>query len=440
MSISIPTTHTTASTERPLRLYSSMADWVLNAAESGLVGSPVQESILALDWFELARDPRATLVKSSHHRQTWRVLLGDGLIFAKVFDTDRGNLLGRLAYALGLGTAQREWRAACAAGRRGVPSVRFLGLGVDRRKRGRAVLLSDGLPDAISLSQAWESGASIRKSAQLLTEAVARLFASAHGRGFVHRDSHPGNILVQPTSDFGWEAKYVDVHGAYLFNKSPSKGPVVRSLAQLDHYFQRNATRSQRWRFLLTYISLCRPVNEGSERREFLRDIASSIARARATHAVALARQRDRRILRNGKYFTTIPLGNGWKGTFVLKLERRHAFPEAGVADRSELDWRTALRPILEHSDIPSNAHGLRLDRLKPLSLGARLRWTITGAPHRKQFIQSHRLRHRDIATELILGCLEHRDPIGLIDQTILIRPTSALHTLSRGQRTNGSN
>ena len=49
--------------------------------------------------------------------------------------------------------------------------------------------------------------------------------------------------------------------------------------------------------------------------------------------------------------------------------------------------------------------------------------WSLAGSLHRKEFIRSHRLRHRDMASELILACLEHRSPVGLIDETILVRP-----------------
>jgi len=69
----------------------------------------------APNWFELDRDPRATLVKSGHRRQTWRVSFNDEVIFAKVFDAKSGDPFNRLACAIGLGAAHREWRASRAA-------------------------------------------------------------------------------------------------------------------------------------------------------------------------------------------------------------------------------------------------------------------------------------------------------------------------------------
>jgi tRNA A-37 threonylcarbamoyl transferase component Bud32 len=399
----------------------------------------------APNWFELDRDPRATLVKSGHHRRTWRVSLNNVVIFAKVFDAQRGYPFSRIAYALGLGAAHREWRASRAAERRGVPAVRCLALGVDRRRRGAAVLLSEGLPNAIPLSQAWEQGASSRSTALSLIEAVARLFASAHNRGFVHRDAHPSNILIQPTADGGWEASYVDLHGAYLFKDTASirHGRAVRSLAQLDHYFQRRASRLQRWRFLQNYVSLRRSFNMSGERRVwcengFSHQLLSSIARARATHAAALARQRDRRIHRNGKYFATIALGNGWKGTFVLQLERRHAFPEPTVPDRSEHDWRNLIQAVFttgarmdsrtsrQRNDDTFAVHGVYVERAGPIGMRAQMLWSLNGSPQRREFVRSHRLRHRDIANELILACLEHRSTVGLIDETFLVRAVSS--------------
>ncbi len=419
MSMSTPTTITSANLSRFVRLRSAKADWLVNGDGQDAIVGPS-----APNWFELDRDPRATLVKSGHQRRTWRVSLNDEVIFAKVFDAKRGDPISRLAYAMGLGAAHREWRASRAAECRGVPAVRCLAMGADRRRGGATVLLSEGMPDANPLSLAWESRASSCSTALPLIEAVARLFATAHNRGFVHRDAHPGNILIQPTGDSVWEARYVDLHGAYLFKDTASTRYVIRSLAQLDHYFQRRATRSQRLRLSQSYVSLRHSFHESDDRRVFLRGLLTSIARARVTHAAALARKRDRRILRNGKYFATIELGNGWKGTFVLQLERRHAFPEEEVPDRSERDWRVGVRPIVDGVDGASIGHGLEMDRSGPVGVWTRLLWSLNGPPQRKEFIQCHRLRHRDIASELILACLEHRSTAGLIDETILVRST----------------
>lgn len=426
MPMSTPTTSASAHHEQPVRLRSAAADWVVNADQQDtLVGQS------APNWFELDRDPRATVVKSGHHRRTWRVSLNDEVIFAKVFNAPRGDPFSRLAYAMGLDAAHREWRASRAAECRDVPAVRCLGLGMDRRQPGAAALLSEGLPDTVPLSQAWERGASSRTTALSLIEAVARLFASSHNRGFVHRDAHPSNILVQPTADGGWEARYVDLHGAYLFKNTASTRCAVRSLAQLDHYFQRRATRSQRWRFLRSYVSLRCSFHVSGERRVwcengFSHQLLSSIDRARATHAAALARQRDRRIHRNGKYFATITLGDGWKGTFVLQLERRHAFPEPTVPDRSEHDWRNLLQAVFMSDGWQRNGdafavHGVYVERARPIGARARIFWSLTRSPQRKEFLRSHRLRHRDVPASLILACLEHRSTAGLIDETILL-------------------
>lgn len=375
----------------------------------------------APNWFELEGDSRATLVKSGHHRQTWRVNLGEEVVFAKLFDFACGGAFKRFVFSLGLSPAHREWRALLAAERRGVPAIRGLGIGVDLQYR--IVLLSAGLSKAVPLSQAWESASSNRASALSLIDAVARLFASAHNRGFVHRDGHPSNILVEPSSDSGWLARFADVHGAKLFRDTASARDMIRSLAQLDHYFHRRATRSQRLRFLRTYLPLRQSVNRRGNRRAFFREMLTALGQARKTHAAALARQRDRRIHRNGKYFTTMTLGNGSKGTFVLQLERRHAFPESGVPDRTEREWRDILQPMAGGSAGVLTTAGLHADCSKPDGLWTQLLWSIVGTSQRREFIRSHRLRHRDVRSELILGYLEHRGPGGLIDETILLRP-----------------
>ena len=423
MSISTPTFFASTHYDRLRRVHFANVDWLVNGNRQDMLIGPS-----APNWFELDREPRATLVKSGHHRQTWRVRLNNEVIFAKVFDAQSGGPFSRFGYFIGLGQAHREWRASRVAEYRGVPAVRCRALGADRRRPGAAVLLTEGLPDAVPLSQVWESVASGRATALTLIASVARLFASAHNRGFVHRDAHPSNILIQPTADGGWEASYVDLHGAHLFGKTASTRHVVRSLAQLDHYFQRRATRSQRLRFLQSYVSLRQSFSVKGERRALYRELLTAIARARATHAAVLAKQRDRRIHRNGKYFATIALGEGWKGTFVLQLERRHAFPEPAVADRSEHDWRNLLQAVFmsngwRRNDDVLEVHGVCVERARPIGIRTRMFWTLLRSPQRKEFIRSHRLRHRDIADELLLACLEHRSATGLIDETVLVRP-----------------
>jgi hypothetical protein len=141
-----------------------------------------------------------------------------------------------------------------------------------------------------------------------------------------------------------------------------------------------------------------------------------------------LARGRDRRIRRLGKYFATMSLGGGWRATCALALERRHVFPEPDQPDRTIAEWKAALGPILAAVDTgtplgpPAAGDGFRIEMERPSGLLTRLRWTLGGSPHSRAFADCHRQRHRDHATGLVLGYAEHRKR-GLIDATLLLLP-----------------
>ncbi len=406
------------------------------------------------DWFSLEDDPRAVRIKVGHARATWRVTIDDRTVFAKVIH--QAGFVARLwrgafghapSLALraftGVATsAEREWYASREAQRRGVCVVRSLAVGVSgvaptAKAMGRAlrtVLLSAGLTDAVALTDAWERNVERgpahkrRLAATSLIEAVARLFAVAHERGFVHGDAHPNNILVRASSSGEFEAVYLDVHSARLERRAASLRRSARCLAQLDQYFQRRATRAQRLRFLRQYLARRPSMIASSSRRSARRELLRMLMPAKVAHASRLARERDRRLLRNGPCFSTLSLGGGWKATVVLRLERRHVFPEAEVPDRAEVDWRTILEPLVETAadmraaGMSFNHQGLGVEVRRTGNFFARLMATLRGSPHRRVFERCHKQRHRDIRNELMLACAEHRRA-GLVDATILIRP-----------------
>lgn len=390
------------------------------------------------DWLMLESDPRAEVVKVGHGRTMWRVSLPWGTVFAKVVDVIR--LAERWKHRLLGSAAKREWRAALEADARGVRVARCLALGVRNKPLLRTVLLSEGLPSAVGLAEVWERRVESlpqrkrRTAAQGLLDTVARLFAVAHERGLVHGDAHPGNILVTSTgaSDADTEAVFVDMHSARVLRGPVSPRLAADSLAQIDRYFHRRATRTERLRCLHAYLSgrpsMTRYLYEGNARRRF----HQLLERASAVHKARLARHWDRRVRRTrrhtGKYFATFDVGAGWRATAALTLERRHVFPEADVPDRKIDDWRAVLRRMID--GLPDSSSCGRTFDLEGFSVEVR---SIDSLPGRlsayfgrsaqfREFEHCHKLRHRDSAAELILAYAEHRSG-GLVDMTMLLRP-----------------
>jgi hypothetical protein len=162
--------------------------------------------------------------------------------------------------------------------------------------------------------------------------------------------------------------------------------------------------------------------------RDRRRELVVAVMAARQRQHERLARQRDRRLRRQGKYFATVRLGCGWRAKVVLKLERRHVFAEEDVPDRSLDDWRAILTPISKAiingrpaEDVPGG-DGLEVDVRHPSNLGERVSSAWGGTQQRKVFEQCHRRRHRDEGAELILAYAEHRR-MGLVNATFLVRP-----------------
>jgi hypothetical protein len=297
------------------------------------------------------------------------------------------------------------------------------------------VLITEAFGNAQELSAAWngataETGSRNQQaSIASLTRGVAHLYADAHRAGLVHLDGHPGNILVVSTSAGSYDARYADVSDAKLSNGHPPWIQIVRSLAHLDHYMKRIATRSQRLRFLRDYLERLRAPQSHQHEIWMQRRMIPAIFAGERLHAAGLARQRDRRITRRGRYFTRMRFGGGWRATVVLAIERRHLFPESETSDFDEARWRELLVGIEDvHGGIGTVRKRLASCGLsvQTASAGGFLRgllWRLAGSRARRVFFRCHALRHRDIPAPLVLASFEHRSALGGVDRTLLIYP-----------------
>jgi len=377
------------------------------------------------DWFTVEREPKAEVAKSGRGRSTWRVPMGSVVIYAKTYEAV-GGASGALAI-IGMHAAQREWRALRRANELGVNVAACLALG-SRTDGRRFVLLTQGIDDARTLWEAW-SGAVRGAERRSLIDAVADLFADSHRRGFVHTDAHPRNILVRPKGDGSFAAYFVDVLAGSGLQGWGVRRSALDSLGQLAHAMTRSSTRIERMRFLLGYL-------RSAARQSNLiawapREWALAIDSASRRQAVRLAWQRDKRLSGNGRYFSKIELQNGWSAFCVLRLSRRHVFPEPHVPDRTVEQWRTALRQVpVSANDTVNRPKSSKLDGFRwevYSSTGGleNLSWTLVGSPARKAFVRSHQLRHRDISAPLVLGYAERRRG-GRVTECAVIHPVDS--------------
>jgi len=403
--------------------------------------------------------PGLWLVKSGADRRVYAGEWGGERVVVKVFNAQGFKNRLRMRF---FGThAEREWYLLRECRVRGIPVPEPLAVGVNTKDGAQSALVMQELPNAVPLTEACaqtllQRPSEAHRTATRLIDRVACLLATAHRRGFVHPDGHPRNILIAGDNrDHAGEAYFVDVYGGKLRSHEPVPRPDrVEALAQLDKYFLDKAPRTRRFRFLRRYqahagldafrdlesgvrgvtltaahrarIQLQRQARKGVD-GAWLRDVAY----ARKRLAARLARHRDRRLRKDGKYFAAIRLEAGWRGQVALQIGPRHRFPVPGVQDRSLAEWKAVLTPIIQEAQngvddvFTCDAERIHCERTVASGTWERLAWSLGRSPHRAAFLRAHRARHRDRAAPLVLGYLD-RWSGGLIRESILVLPSGA--------------
>jgi len=392
--------------------------------------------LAAIPWDRLDEYAGAELVKQNPVRQVWRVQADTEVWFAKRF-TDFG-IAHAIRRILRGAPEKKEWQVSEYAERHGVPCVRFAGLLKPEggRGRARAVLVSREIAGAVSLADVWrQSGdhadpSGRRNLGQRLTELVAHLMAHAHAQGFLHRDTHPANILIRRDDDgVSREALFADLQKARIGRKV-SDANAAGNLAELAQWFRLRTTVTQRLRFLRMYLAPRRgwdAKHAGSfearpARRAFLRLVEQAFERQRQR----LYAKRDRRIFRNNQYFGWADVGRGWRGVFTLRVRGRDRRPFPSQPDRSVDEWVAWVRREFPHLECEARCDdaaarlGLVLLREKAPTLWRQGVWTLFKCPNRTSFGMFHRERHRDLPAPVPVALFERRR-FGLIVESVLL-------------------
>lgn len=370
-------------------------------------------------WNTLERHAPAVLIKQGKQRKIWKVpLAARQFVFAKVFDRPR-SLTHLLKWKLRLHPAIREWRALTDLQYRGVPSVRPIALAnypANRPRPARTVLLTEGMEWAAPLSRIWQeladAPASTRKIHSLIA-AVAKFWAEVHQKGYTHPDAHPGNILVQmPHAEHSAGPRACFIDPAFprwqnLAKNALGEKKVLHSFALLDQHFHRTASRPQRLRFWRQYWVRRNILFDGPHERRLL----NKLANFEDLHRAKLARQWDKRLRGDGKYFAKISLPGGRRAIVMLRPERPHLWQNIPQDIPSLEEWTSILRQYLEAKNSKSLPQLRFIDRTaQPRDQGGL-----------SLLLHAHRLRHRDIPAPLILGCIYRPGPFAANDECLIL-------------------
>lgn len=337
--------------ETPPNAYAEFAknglQWRAHETIRGLIES---ENI---DWTDLPGDDSATLIKRNSQRDVWYVDGDRRAFFVKLYHPM--GVAARAKLVLRGPTAVEEWRVGRYAANFQVSAVCPLACAWTLRqgRSGPSILITEAIPNAVPLNEYWQAVRSDRRLADDLLESLARLIARAHQCGFRHGDMHPGNILAQPWRQ-SCKVYFVDLHRVGVGRSVPLRS-VIGNLAQLNQWFRRNATRSQRLRFLRQYLAdRDRFAQASAYARNWRIDprrLSTDLAKQAETHANRLWSKRDRRTTRDGRYFTRIRPAPGWRGHALLRC--KHLPPAAGASRRTNKrsDWQDWLSDPLDWVD-----------------------------------------------------------------------------------------
>jgi tRNA A-37 threonylcarbamoyl transferase component Bud32 len=287
------------------------------------------------DWSHLRAEPTAELVKRNEAREVWRVEVAGQPVYAKLYravgwrQRIRALLQGRPHLA--------EWRTAEYARLRGFPAIEPIAHGSAPGPFGPWALVTLAIGDAVPLDAYWREiscpprAERDQASANAVIRLTAQLIARAHQEGFRHEDLHAANLMVQrPPADSTEPIRvlFVDLQKGRI-NKPVSRRGVLRNLAQLNQWFRRHTTRTERLRFAAEYVRHRQQVQASAS---FGRDLGLTAGglllaadREWRHHARRLWAKRDRRIRRDGRYFARVDLGSGWRGHVFLRT--KHAVP-----------------------------------------------------------------------------------------------------------------
>ena len=304
-----------------------------------------------LDWANPASIRQANLIKENDQRQVWRVILNGSAYYAKLYLNN--GILSRLKRYFRGPVCLKEWTVARYALRHGINCVHPLAYAVSSGT-GTSVdclLITAGIPQTVPLTDYWMSitqNDAPDRAGRItnLEDALAELLARAHQAGLSHSDLHPGNLLVEPRESGRPVVCLVDLHSVRV-GHPVSDREAIHNLAQLNQWFRQNATLTQRMRLLKRYMACRKNLAEARQGQRWsdrnFKHWAVALDRAARRHAEKLNASRDRRIMRDGKYFGKINLPDHWRAHVFLQTKHPTGYSQATHLEFTAEEWKNTL-------------------------------------------------------------------------------------------------
>lgn len=382
-------------------------------------------------------------VKHNSSRTVYRGRIGGRAVYLKHFHSR--SILHRLFSRLGRGDAMREMRFSLHLKQAGVPTAEPLAaVCVDGIEWLATKAVEPSEPaDAWHVRQLALGAEGMRRIDKAIAE-LGRMVGRMHAAGVIHSDLHCGNVLVKKARarKGGGEPPVklvlMDLHRASR-RRRLSRIARAKNLAHLLHDRYYLTTRSQQIRFLKHYLA-------GGAAKGSLRGWQLLVEHFARMHSRRQHRQRDRRVMRDGKYFRRIELPGGWRGCVVLASKRHMAGSKAAEAVFTPQQWIEAIGDpaglIDESAEVYKEGRSGRVVR-RGLTVGGheldvfvkqpiqKRRWKVLldclrRARPMRAFSLGHSLLTRRIATALPLATLERRAGPMLTDSILITEAVDA--------------
>jgi tRNA A-37 threonylcarbamoyl transferase component Bud32 len=301
--------------------------WAQLADVGWWVRADWQHTLLGPDGLRLDewRDQgRLCVVKKGPHRVVYRADLPEGAVYVKHYLVPGWR--AKVRQWLRRGKSRNEGKRTQYLDAIGIPTVTPIALGEQRKKKFlfENYLITPAIPDAVPLDEfverrlpAWPRARRARVQ-QYLADALGVLTARMHEAGFVHKDFHPGNILVRIDADDRPTLAMIDLDQLRVCRRLRWED-AQQNLAALNHYFWLRCNRTDRRRFLARYLR----ARESSppDVKAFARGIETSTR----VWAEQLWRRWGRRCQRTNKYFKRYRAPHAWS-IASRELDRKEVY------------------------------------------------------------------------------------------------------------------
>lgn len=318
------------------------------------------------EWVESGQ---AHVVKQGPHRVVYRVdLPGFSFYLKHNLIADRTSWLRQ---TIRPSKARKEYESALAVAARGVPTISPLALGEQQGRWGigESYLVTRELEETqplnLFLAATLPALPPARRTRvrQRLATALGQLVARIHDAGILHNDLHAANLLVRLGAEDKVSLFVIDLNSVQIGTALDWKKS-LRNLVMLNSWFVPRVSRSDRLRFWKAYFAARHlgTWQRGALGPKLHARLAQEIERGTWRFNLGFWRRRDRRCLKENRYYRTVR-APGLVGHAVTELDE------------------AALQRILADPDAPLRESGVRLLKDSISSTVAELQIMVNGRP-----------------------------------------------------------